>query len=234
MKAGMHGVYGVYGVFAQVSGSPDTSQLPGGQVLQDLTDGVMGFALVACLIALFISAGAWALGANSQNYQYTSAGKRGVLVSGLAALLVGCRAGDHQLLLHRRRRHLMPPPHPLDARPRWRGGARLHAAVAAVVTGGMLLAVGGTGGGGGADPHPHPDLGCDARTGRLADAHPGTDSRGRVGGAVPGRATPPAPPPPTGGGGGFGGGLIGWGADAAVDAVVVGSSWTAPGGCSPG
>ena len=79
----------VYGVFAQVSGSPDTSQLPGGQVLQDLTDGVMGFALVACLIALFISAGAWALGANSQNYQYTSAGKRGVLFSGLAALVIG-------------------------------------------------------------------------------------------------------------------------------------------------
>ena len=74
---------------AQVSGEPDPSQLPGGQVLQNLTDGIMGWALALSLIALLVSAAAWALGANSQNYQYTVAGKRGVLVSGVAALLIG-------------------------------------------------------------------------------------------------------------------------------------------------
>jgi hypothetical protein len=74
---------------AQVSGDPDPSQLPGGQVLQNLTDGIMGWALALSLIALLVSAAAWALGANSQNYQYTVAGKRGVLVSGVAALLIG-------------------------------------------------------------------------------------------------------------------------------------------------
>ena len=76
-------------LLAQVTGTPDPSQLPGGQVLQNLTNGIMGWALALSLIGLLVSAAAWALGANSQNYQYTVAGKRGVLVSGIAALLIG-------------------------------------------------------------------------------------------------------------------------------------------------
>ncbi len=72
-----------------VGGSPDPAQLPGGQVLQQLTNGIMGWALILALIALIASAASWALGANSQNYQYAVAGKRGVIVSGLAALLIG-------------------------------------------------------------------------------------------------------------------------------------------------
>ncbi|MFP4636547.1 MAG: DUF6112 family protein [Nitriliruptoraceae bacterium] len=74
---------------ARVTGDPDPSQLPGGEVLQNLTNGIMGWALALSLIALLVSAAAWALGANSQNYQYTVAGKRGVLVAGIAALLIG-------------------------------------------------------------------------------------------------------------------------------------------------
>ncbi len=61
-----------------VDANPDTSQLPGGEVLQNLTNGVMGWALVLSLVALLVSAAAWALGANSQNHHYTTAGKRGV------------------------------------------------------------------------------------------------------------------------------------------------------------
>ena len=76
-------------LLAQVSADPDVSQLPGGDVLQNLTNGIAGWALVLCLVALVISAAAWALGSNSQNYQYTVAGKKGVIVSGLAALLIG-------------------------------------------------------------------------------------------------------------------------------------------------
>ncbi len=72
-----------------VKANPDTSQLPGGEVLQNLTNGVMGWALVLALVALIVSSAAWALGANSQNHHYTTAGKRGVMVSGLAALLIG-------------------------------------------------------------------------------------------------------------------------------------------------
>lgn len=76
-------------VLAQVSGHPDPTQLPGGQVLQQLTDGIMGWGLVLALIALVISAVTWALGANSNNMQYSVAGRRGVVVAGLAALLIG-------------------------------------------------------------------------------------------------------------------------------------------------
>lgn len=76
-------------MLAQVGGNPDPSQLPGGLVLQQLTDGIMGWALVLALVALVISAVAWALGSNSHNYQYAVAGRRGVVVSGLAALLIG-------------------------------------------------------------------------------------------------------------------------------------------------
>ena len=76
-------------VIAAVDARPDPSQLPGGQVLQNLTDGVMGWALILALVALVISAVAWALGSNSNNYQYSVAGRRGVVVAGLAALLIG-------------------------------------------------------------------------------------------------------------------------------------------------
>jgi hypothetical protein len=76
-------------LLAQVSMTPDTSQLPGGQVLQNLTNGIAGWAIVLALVALMVSAAVWALGSNSQNYQYTVVGKRGVVVAGLAALLIG-------------------------------------------------------------------------------------------------------------------------------------------------
>lgn len=76
-------------LLAQVNSDPDISQLPGGQVLQNLTNGIAGWALVLCLVALVVSAAAWALGSNSQNYQYATVGKRGVIISGLAALLIG-------------------------------------------------------------------------------------------------------------------------------------------------
>lgn len=72
-----------------VDARPDPSQLPGGEVLQNLTNGLMGWGLILSLAALVISSAAWALGANSQNYQYTVVGKRGVVIAGLAALLIG-------------------------------------------------------------------------------------------------------------------------------------------------
>lgn len=76
-------------LLAQVRMNPDTSQLPGGQLLQDITNGIGGWAIVLALVALMVSSAVWALGSNSQNYQYTVVGKRGVVVSGCAALLIG-------------------------------------------------------------------------------------------------------------------------------------------------
>jgi hypothetical protein len=69
--------------------SPDLSQLPGGGTLQQLANGLGAWALVAALVGLVVGAAAWALGAHSQNYQQSFVGRRAVLVSGLAALLIG-------------------------------------------------------------------------------------------------------------------------------------------------
>jgi len=75
--------------FLDVTMTPDPSQLPGGEVLQKLTDGLGGWALALSLIGLLIGAAAWALGAHSQNYQQSYSGRKAVLVSGFAALLIG-------------------------------------------------------------------------------------------------------------------------------------------------
>ena len=74
---------------ADVSLNPDPGNLPGGAVLQHLTNGLGGWALIAALLGLVIGAAMWALGAHGQNYHQSYAGRRTVLVSGLAALLVG-------------------------------------------------------------------------------------------------------------------------------------------------
>lgn len=73
--------------------TPDPNQLPGGQVIQNLSDGLGFWALVAALAGLLIGAAAWALGAHSQNYHQSFIGRRTVLVSGLAALLIGAAPG---------------------------------------------------------------------------------------------------------------------------------------------
>jgi MFS family permease len=76
-----------------VSLQPDLSQLPGGTALQNLTNGLGAWALIAALVGLVIGAAAWALGVHSQNYQQSMTGRRAVLVSGLAALLIGAAPG---------------------------------------------------------------------------------------------------------------------------------------------
>jgi hypothetical protein len=56
---------------------PALGDLPGGGTLQSLVNG------------LVIGAAAWALGVHSQNFQQSMVGRRAVLVSALAALLIG-------------------------------------------------------------------------------------------------------------------------------------------------
>jgi MFS family permease len=74
---------------ADVSLTPDLNDLPGGAELQSLTDGLGGWALVLSLVGLLIGAVMWALGSHTQNYHQSYSGRRAVLVSGLAALLIG-------------------------------------------------------------------------------------------------------------------------------------------------
>ncbi len=74
---------------ADVQLTPDTNALPGGQLLQHLMNGLGGWALALALVGLVVGAAAWAVGSHGQNYQQTFVGRRAVLVSGLAALLIG-------------------------------------------------------------------------------------------------------------------------------------------------
>jgi MFS family permease len=77
------------GASTGVTLDPTLSALPGAGTLQSLVNGLGAWALIAALVGLVIGAGAWALGVHSQNYQQSMVGRRAVLVSGLAALLIG-------------------------------------------------------------------------------------------------------------------------------------------------
>jgi hypothetical protein len=69
--------------------SPDPTALPGGQVLQHLMNGLGGWALILALAGLLVGAATWAVGSHGSNDQQSFTGRRAVLISGLAALLIG-------------------------------------------------------------------------------------------------------------------------------------------------
>ncbi|MGC8513795.1 MAG: DUF6112 family protein [Acidimicrobiales bacterium] len=68
--------------------APNINDLPGASVLSDLTNGLGGWALMAAMAGVVIGAVMWAFGHYSQNYQQAYNGRKGVLVSGLAAILI--------------------------------------------------------------------------------------------------------------------------------------------------
>lgn len=73
----------------KLGGQPDPNGLPGTSALQSLIAGIAFWALLAALAGLLISAAVWALSAQSGNYQHASVGRRGTLISALAAFLIG-------------------------------------------------------------------------------------------------------------------------------------------------
>jgi MFS family permease len=85
---------------ADVTLNPDAGDLPGGDVLQHLTNGLAGWALIGALVALVIGAGAWALGSHANNYQQSYVGRRTVLIAGLAALLIGAAPAIVNFFFH--------------------------------------------------------------------------------------------------------------------------------------
>jgi hypothetical protein len=74
---------------AGVTLNPSTSDLPGGSVLQQLADGLGAWALIGALIALLLGAALWAIGSHTQNMHQSSAGRRAVATSLVAAILIG-------------------------------------------------------------------------------------------------------------------------------------------------
>lgn len=74
---------------SNVAVNPDPSGLPGGAQLQQILDGLGGWALFAALGGLLISVMVWSLGSFGGNYHAVSRGKTGVLVCGAAAIIAG-------------------------------------------------------------------------------------------------------------------------------------------------
>ncbi|MGH9296584.1 MAG: DUF6112 family protein [Acidimicrobiales bacterium] len=72
-----------------VSLDPSASALPGSSTLEQLANGLGWWALLAALVGLVLGAAAWAVGSHTNNYQYSSSGRRAVLVSGIAAMVIG-------------------------------------------------------------------------------------------------------------------------------------------------
>src|ERR1035441_2333499 len=72
-----------------VTMNPSSSALPGESTIQQLTNGLGWWALVASRVGLVLGAAAWAIGSHGNNYQYANAGRKAVLASGVAALLIG-------------------------------------------------------------------------------------------------------------------------------------------------
>lgn len=72
-----------------IGGKPDPNGLPGSTALESLISGLAFWALLAALAGLLVSAAIWALSSHSGNYHHTSMGRRGTLISAVAAFLVG-------------------------------------------------------------------------------------------------------------------------------------------------
>jgi hypothetical protein len=75
--------------FANVTLNPSTTALPGSAALQQLANGVAAWALVGALIALLLGAGLWAVGSHTQNMHQSSQGRRAVVTSLAAAVMIG-------------------------------------------------------------------------------------------------------------------------------------------------
>ena len=89
----VHAAHAVLTATSNLQLTPDTGALPGGDVLQKLMNGLDGWALALSLVGLVVGAAAWALGSHGQNYQQSYVGRRAVLISGFAALLIGAGPG---------------------------------------------------------------------------------------------------------------------------------------------
>jgi hypothetical protein len=72
-----------------LSVDPSQSSFPGAQQLQSLINGLGFWALLAALAGMVVGAVLWAVGHHSSNYQQAYSGRKGVVVSGAAAMVIG-------------------------------------------------------------------------------------------------------------------------------------------------
>jgi hypothetical protein len=79
-------------VLLDVSLTPDPSKLPGGGTLGDLMNGLAGWGLILVVGVFAFGGASWALGSATSNMNWAERGKQTVVVSALAALLIGAAA----------------------------------------------------------------------------------------------------------------------------------------------
>ncbi len=76
-------------LFANVTLTPSPTDLPGSAALQQLADGIASWALIGSLVALLLGAALWAVGSHTQNVHHSAQGRRAVITSLVAAILIG-------------------------------------------------------------------------------------------------------------------------------------------------
>jgi hypothetical protein len=76
-----------------VSVQSGSSTLPGTDVLQTLINGLGNWALMGALAGMLLGAALWAVGHHSSNYQQSANGRKGLLIAGFAALVIGAAPG---------------------------------------------------------------------------------------------------------------------------------------------
>jgi Mn2+/Fe2+ NRAMP family transporter len=76
-----------------VTATPNLTDLPGSNVLQQLVNGAEAWALAIALIGAFVGAAVWAVASHSHNHQYAGRGRMAALISAAAALVVGAAPG---------------------------------------------------------------------------------------------------------------------------------------------
>jgi hypothetical protein len=64
-------------------------KLPGTSELRNLAQGLEWIGIAVALIGLLVGAAMWVVGSHSQNFHQSVAGRRAVVTSALAALLIG-------------------------------------------------------------------------------------------------------------------------------------------------
>lgn len=76
-------------LLADVGLHPTVNALPGSAVLLQITNGIAAWALIGSLVALLLGAALWAVGSHTQNMHHSAQGRRAVLTSLGAAILIG-------------------------------------------------------------------------------------------------------------------------------------------------
>jgi len=76
-------------LFANVTLNPSPTDLPGSAALQQIANGIASWALIGALVALLLGAALWAVGSHTQNMHQSMAGRRAVITSLAASVLIG-------------------------------------------------------------------------------------------------------------------------------------------------